>query len=260
VKARALLSTLTSDSHIRISLDDVDLGDPGPDEVIVRVDATPVNPTDLALMLSGADLAKATASPGALRAPVPSIVLSIFPGRIDKPIPLGTEGSGTVVAAGASPAAQALVGKLVATSGGMFASHRKCPVGTVRELPPGATAEDGASSFVNPLTALSFVETMRAEGHKAIVHTAAASNLGQMSRSADRTAFRWSTSCASRRRSSGSARSAPSTCSTAPRRRSPRTSSRPSRRPVPPSRSMRSAAARSAVESSMRWSGQRAAR
>ncbi|HTL32941.1 MAG TPA: zinc-binding dehydrogenase [Kofleriaceae bacterium] len=180
MKARALHSTLTTDSTIRLTLDDVDLGAPGPDEVIVRVDATPVNPTDIALMLSGADLAKATASTNTVVAPVSSIVLQIFGGRIDKPLPIGTEGSGTVVEAGSSPAAQALLGKLVATSGGMFATHRKFPAAAVRELPPGATAEDGASSFVNPMTALSFVETMRAEGHKAIVHTAAASNLGQM--------------------------------------------------------------------------------
>lgn len=180
MKARALHSTLTTDSTIRLSLDEVDLAAPGPDDVIVRVDATPINPTDIALMLSGADLAKATTSGGALVAPVSPIILSIFPGRIDKPIPLGSEGSGTVVEAGSSAAAQALLGKIVAASGGMHATHRKLNVGAVRALPPGATAEDGASSFVNPMTALSFVETMRAEGHKAIVHTAAASNLGQM--------------------------------------------------------------------------------
>jgi NADPH2:quinone reductase len=180
VKARALHSTLTADSNIRLTLDDVELGEPGPDEVIVRVDAAPVNPTDLALRLSGADLAKASASAKTVVAPVSSIVLQIFGGRIDQRLTVGTEGSGTVVAAGASPAAQALLGKVVATSGGMFATHRKLPAGAVRELPRGATAEDGASSFVNPMTALSFVETMRAEGHKAIVHTAAASNLGQM--------------------------------------------------------------------------------
>jgi NADPH:quinone reductase-like Zn-dependent oxidoreductase len=180
VNARVLHSTLTADNHIRLTVDDIDLGTPGPDEVIVRVDATPVNPTDIALMLSGADLTKATASASLIVAPVSPIVLQIFAGRVDQPLTIGSEGSGTVVAAGDSPAAQALVGKLVAMSGGTFATYRKLPASAVRELPPGATAEDGASSFVNPMTALSFVETMRAEGHKAIVHTAAASNLGQM--------------------------------------------------------------------------------
>jgi NADPH:quinone reductase-like Zn-dependent oxidoreductase len=180
VQARALHSTLTAGGQIRVTLDDVDLGPVGPDEVIVRVDAAPVNPTDLALMLSGADLSRATASAGTVVAPVPEGVLQVFPGRIDQRLPLGTEGCGTVIAAGASPAAQALAGKLVAATTGMFATHRKLPVGAVRELPAGTTAEDGASSFVNPMTSLSFVETMRAEHHKAIVHTAAASNLGQM--------------------------------------------------------------------------------
>jgi NADPH2:quinone reductase len=180
VTARALHSTLTTDGHIRLTLDDVDLGAPGPDEVIVRVDATPVNPTDLALMLSGADLSRATTSAGTVTAPVPAVVLQMFAGRIDQRLAVGTEGSGTVIATGDGAAAKALAGKVVATSGGMFATHRKLPAAAVRELPPGASAEDGASSFVNPVTALSFVETMRAEGHKAIVHTAAASNLGQM--------------------------------------------------------------------------------
>jgi NADPH:quinone reductase-like Zn-dependent oxidoreductase len=179
MKARALHSTLTPDARIRLTLEDVDLGEPGADEVIVRVDAAPINPTDLYLMLSMADLSRATLEGGALVAPVPAAAVAMSAGRVDKPLPIGTEGAGTVVAAGAN--AQALVGKVVAAAnGGMFATHRKLPAAAVRELPPGRTAEDGASSFVNPMTALSFVETMRAEGHRALVHTAAASNLGQM--------------------------------------------------------------------------------
>jgi NADPH:quinone reductase-like Zn-dependent oxidoreductase len=179
VKARALHSTLTTDGHIRLTLDEVDLDAPGPDEVIVRVDAAPLNPTDLVLMLSMADLARATVRDGALSAPVPPGVLRVFAARIDRPLPIGTEGAGTVIAAGTN--ATSLLGKVVAAaSGRMFATHCKLPTAAVRELPPGATAEDGASSFVNPMTALSFVETMRAEHHTAIVHTAAASNLGQM--------------------------------------------------------------------------------
>jgi NADPH:quinone reductase-like Zn-dependent oxidoreductase len=179
MKARSLHSTLTADAKIRISLSEIDLGEPGADEVIVRVDAAPVNPTDLYLMLAMADLTRATTEGGALVAPVPAAVVAMAAGRVDKPVPIGTEGAGIVVAAGAN--AQALVGKIVAAAnGGMFATHRKLPAAAVRELPAGRTAEEGASSFVNPMTALSFVETMRAEGHRAIVHTAAASNLGQM--------------------------------------------------------------------------------
>jgi NADPH:quinone reductase len=183
MKARALHSTLTADAHLRLTLDEIDLGEPGADDVIIRVDAAPINPTDLFLMLSMADLSRATqeGAGGALVAPVPAAVVAMAAGRVGKPLPIGTEGAGTVVAAGASPAAQALLGKVVAAAnGGMFATHRKLPAAAVRELPPGRTALDGASSFVNPMTALSFVETMRAEGHRALVHTAAASNLGQM--------------------------------------------------------------------------------
>jgi NADPH:quinone reductase-like Zn-dependent oxidoreductase len=179
MQARALHSTLSADGHIHLSLAEIELGEPGPDEVIVRVDAAPVNPTDLVLMLSMADLSHAKVSGGELVAPVPPKVLEVFAARIGRAIPIGTEGAGTVIAAGAN--AQAMIGKVVAAAnGGMFATHRKLPAAAVRELPAGRTAEAGASSFVNPMTSLSFVETMRAEGHKAIVHTAAASNLGQM--------------------------------------------------------------------------------
>jgi NADPH:quinone reductase-like Zn-dependent oxidoreductase len=181
MQARALRSTLTADGNIRLTLDDVDLGEPGADEVIVRVDAAPVNPTDTYLMLSMADLSRASLEAGAVVAPVPAGVVGAFAGRVGQALPVGTEGAGTVVAAGSGAAAQALLGKVVAAAhGGMFATHRKLPVAAVRPLPAGRTAEDGASSFVNPMTSLSFVETMRAEGHAAIVHTAAASNLGQM--------------------------------------------------------------------------------
>lgn len=178
MKARELHSTLTEDGTLRLSIDDVDLGEPAADEVIVQVEAAPINPTDLFLMLSMADLGKASLRGGALEAPVPPGVTKVFAGRLGQPLPVGTEGAGTVVAAGAS--AQALLGKRVGANGGMFATHRKLPAGAVRPLPEGRTAEEGASWFVNPMTALSFVETMRAEGHTAIVHTAAASNLGVM--------------------------------------------------------------------------------
>lgn len=181
MQARILHSTLTSDARIRLSLDDVELGAPGPDEVIVRVDAAPINPTDVFLLLSLADLTRAEHHDGVLEAPVSPAMTRVYAGRVDQPLPVGTEGAGTVVEAGSGATAQALLGKLVAVHrGGTFASHRKLPASAVAELPAGRTAEEGASAFVNPMTALSFVETMRAEGHRAIVHTAAASNLGQM--------------------------------------------------------------------------------
>lgn len=178
MKARELHSTVTADAILRLTIDEIDLGEPGPDEVIVRVEAAPVNPTDIALMLSAADLAKAKVTDGVLEAPVPVAITKVHAGRIGQPLTVGSEGAGTVVAAGSS--AQALVGKRVGLNGGMFATHRKVPAAFARQLPEGRTAEEGASWFVNPMTALSFVETMRAEKHSAIVHTAAASNLGQM--------------------------------------------------------------------------------
>jgi NADPH:quinone reductase len=180
MQTRVFRSTVTADAKLRLSIEDVDL-EPGADDVIVRVDAAPINPTDIFLMLSMADVDKAVSKDGVLEAPLAPALVQAFAARVDKPLAIGTEGAGTIVAAGASPAAQALLGKVVAAhAGGMFASHRKVPAAAVQPLPAGKTAEDGASAFVNPMTALSFVETMRAEGHTAIVHTAAASNLGQM--------------------------------------------------------------------------------
>ena len=102
-------------------------------------------------------------------------------GRLDQSLPVGNEGAGVVVQAGASPAAQALMGKTVAILGGaMYSQYRCIKAVQCLVLPPGTTPAEGASCFVNPLTALGMVATMRAEGHKALVHTAAASNLGQM--------------------------------------------------------------------------------
>jgi NADPH2:quinone reductase len=102
-------------------------------------------------------------------------------GRLDVSMPVGNEGAGVVVQAGASAPAQALLGRTVAVlAGAMYSQYRCVPVAQCLVLPPGATAVDGASSFVNPLTALGMVQTMRREGHRALVHTAAASNLGQM--------------------------------------------------------------------------------
>ena len=148
MKARALHSTLTADGHIRLTLAEVDLGAPSPDEVIVRVDATPVNPTDLALMLSGADLSRATASAGTVVAPVPAGVLQVFAGRIGQPLPLGTEGSGTVIAAGASPAAQALAARWSPQPAGCSrptASCRSPPCASCRPERPRRTARRRSS-------------------------------------------------------------------------------------------------------------------
>ncbi|WP_231975874.1 zinc-binding dehydrogenase [Mycobacterium sp. E2462] len=183
--ALELRSLVTSDGTLEISLHDVPVPTPGADEVLVRVEASPINPSDLGLLVASADLSAATVSGTATRpvvtAPVAQASLKALTARLDKSLPVGNEGAGTVVAAGSSDAAQALLGKTVAIAGGaMYAQYRAIDAAACLVLPDGATARDGAASFVNPMTALGMTETLRREGHTALVHTAAASNLGQM--------------------------------------------------------------------------------
>ncbi|HEV7384712.1 MAG TPA: NADH oxidase, partial [Phenylobacterium sp.] len=177
-----LRSLIKADGELELSLAKVDIPDPGPDEILVRIEGSPINPSDLGLLLGAADMSTARAGAGpVVTATVPQQFMRAMAGRVDQSMPVGNEGAGTVVAAGSDPAAQALLGKLVAGIGGaMYAQYRTLKAADVLPLPPGATAADGASCFVNPLTALGMVATMRAEGHTALVHTAAASNLGQM--------------------------------------------------------------------------------
>ncbi|MET0307867.1 MAG: zinc-binding dehydrogenase [Sphingomonas sp.] len=183
VTGRELRSTVREDGTLELRLDAVTLTDPAADEIIVRVEAAPINPSDLGLLLGPADVstlrAGGTAERPVLTFDVAAGRLAGVKARVGQALPVGNEGSGTVIAAGADAAA--LIGRRVGMiGGGMYADHRKLKARDVVPLPEGASAADGASMFVNPLTALGFVETMRAEGHKAIVHTAAASNLGQM--------------------------------------------------------------------------------
>ncbi len=178
-------SLIKSDGEWELSLAAVPKPTPDDDDVIVRIEASPINPSDLGLLLGAADLstAGASGSPGSpvVRGQVPKAAMKAMAGRLDQSLPVGNEGAGTVIAAGASPAAQALLGKKVAMVGGaMYAQYRRIRAAEVLVLPADATAADGASAFINPLTALGMLETMRDEGHKALVHTAAASNLGQM--------------------------------------------------------------------------------
>jgi NADPH2:quinone reductase len=183
--ALQLRSLVTADGTLTLSLQDVDVPRPGPDEVLIRIEASPINPSDLGLLLAGADMAGATAA-GTTERPVvtatlPPAALRAVAGRLDVSMPVGNEGAGTVVATGSSPEARALMGRTVAVAGGaMYGQYRCVATAACLVLPEGVTAAEGASSFVNPLTALGMVETMRAEGHSALVHTAAASNLGQM--------------------------------------------------------------------------------
>jgi len=183
--ALQLRSLIRRSGELEISLVDVQVPEPAADEVLVRVEATPINPSDLGLLFGAADMdtAKVSGSPErpVVSAQVPEKSMRSMAGRVDQSMPVGNEGAGVVVKAGASTVAQALLGKTVAMIGGaMYAQYRCIKAEQCLVLPEGATAADGASCFVNPLTALGMVETMRREGHSALVHTAAASNLGQM--------------------------------------------------------------------------------
>ena len=180
-----LLSTVKPEGLLELSLSSTPTPQPKPEEVVVRVEATPINPSDLGLLLAAADLStlesRGTPSAPVVTARIAPEVLRALSARLGESLPVGNEGAGVVVAAGSSPAAQALVGKTVSLIGGaMYAQYRVLHVSQCQPLPAGTTPEQGASWFVNPLTALGMVETMRSEGHKALIHTAAASNLGQM--------------------------------------------------------------------------------
>ncbi|MDB5860821.1 MAG: alcohol dehydrogenase groes protein [Ramlibacter sp.] len=180
-----LRSLITSNGQLELTLADEELPAPGPGDVVVRIDAAPVNPSDVDLLLGPADLSTINVG-GTLERPVtsatvPEGALRGLAARLDRSMPVGNEGAGLVVAAGSSPAAQALLNRKVAVFGdAMYSQYRCVPVQQCMPLPEDASAVDGASAFVNPLTALGMVETMRSEGHSALVHTAAASNLGQM--------------------------------------------------------------------------------
>jgi NADPH:quinone reductase-like Zn-dependent oxidoreductase len=183
VSGLELRSTVTSGAQLELSLVEVAVPEPGPGQVVLRVEAAPINPSDLGLLLGPADLSTlhAGGSPEqpTLTASVPASRMGMVAARLDESMPVGNEGAGTVVAAGAG--AEALVGRVLATvTPGMYAQYRVASAEACIVLAEGATAREGASAFVNPLTALGMVETMRLEGHTALVHTAAASNLGQM--------------------------------------------------------------------------------
>jgi NADPH:quinone reductase-like Zn-dependent oxidoreductase len=180
-----LRSLVKASGELELSLAKVPIPEPAEDEILVRIEATPINPSDLGLLLGPADLSTARVSgagdEAVVTAQVPSAFLRAVAGRIDQSLPVGNEGAGVVIEAGSSSEAQGLLGRTVAILGGaMYAQYRAVKAADALVLHDDATPADGASCFVNPLTALGMVETMRLEGHTALVHTAAASNLGQM--------------------------------------------------------------------------------
>ena len=180
-----LRSLIKNSGELEISLANVPTPEPGPDEVVVRVEASPINPSDLGLLVGAADMTTAKASgtkeSPVITAKVADAGMKAMAARLDESMPVGNEGAGVVIRTGSSDAAKALMGKTVAMIGGaMYAQYRCLKVNECLPLPAGTTPAEGASCFVNPLTALGMTETLRREGHKALVHTAAASNLGQM--------------------------------------------------------------------------------
>jgi NADPH:quinone reductase len=176
---RSVRSTIASDGTLQLRLVDEPMGEPTGSEVLVAIEATPINPSDLGVLLGPASPATLSPADGGLDGRVEDRAIPLLRDRLDRALPVGNEGAGTVIAAG--PDAQGLLGRKVAVIGGaMWSDYRLLDAGATVPLPAEATAADGAASFVNPMTALAMVETMRAEGHSALVHTAAASNLGQM--------------------------------------------------------------------------------
>ncbi len=183
--ALQMRSTIRSDATLVLSLEEVPVPEPGPDQVLVRIEASPINPSDMGLLFGPADMSTARVRGPADRpvvtADVPEKLMKSAAGRVDQALPVGNEGAGVVVKAGSSEAARALLGRTVALFGGsMYAQYRCVPAEFCLPLPEGTTPDEGASCFVNPLTALGMLETMKLEGHTALAHTAAASNLGQM--------------------------------------------------------------------------------
>lgn len=180
-----LRTRVNGNGTLSLWLEEVAVPEPGPEEVLLRVGAAPINPSDLFLLFGPADPASAVVAGSAARPEVtltlPEGTLPLVEARIGQALAAGNEGAGTVIAAGSSPRAQALLGRTVGVFGGEMYSQYRC-VHALQCLPleEGTSAEQGASCFVNPMTALGMRETLEMEGHAGLVHTAAASNLGQM--------------------------------------------------------------------------------
>jgi NADPH:quinone reductase len=184
-KQLQLRSLIRRTGELELSLAEVPIPRPGVGEVLVRIEAAPLNPSDHGLLFGAADMSAAVASGTPDRpvvtAPVPPSAMKSMAARLDQSMPVGNEGAGVVVETDASDVARALQGKKVAMLGGaMYSQFRSIAADQCLLLPDEVSAAEGASAFVNPMTALGMIDTMRREGHSAIVHTAAASNLGQM--------------------------------------------------------------------------------
>lgn len=182
--SKEIRSKATSDGNIELSIAKVEKPVPGDDEVLIEVQASPINPSDLGLLLSfAADVQNINVTGSGddtvATMPVHPALMSSLKPRLDESMPVGNEGAGIIIDAGIN--AKDLIGKTVGLAGGaMYSQYRCVPAASCLVMDEGTTPKQAASSFVNPLTALAFVETMKMENHTALVHTAAASNLGQM--------------------------------------------------------------------------------
>ena len=179
--SKQIKSKISKEGLLTISLDEVNAPDPSDGEVLIKVQATPINPSDLGLLVGPADVSslKEVEKGSVVEMKVPDGVIRSVAARFDQNLPVGNEGAGIVESAGKG--AEHLIGKTVGLAGGaMYSEYRCVPASSCLVMNDGTTAEQAASCFVNPLTALGMVETMRMENHTGLVHTAAASNLGQM--------------------------------------------------------------------------------
>ena len=179
--SKQIKSKISKEGLLTISLDEVNVPEPGDNEVLIKVLATPINPSDLGLLVGPADISsiKEVEKGSVVEMKVPDGLIRSVAARFDQNLPVGNEGAGIVESAGKG--AEHLIGKTVGLAGGaMYSEYRCVPASSCLEMNDGTTPEQAASCFVNPLTALGMVETMRMENHTGLVHTAAASNLGQM--------------------------------------------------------------------------------
>ena len=179
--SKQIKSKISKEGLLTISIEEVDIPQPNAGEVLIKVQATPINPSDLGLLVGPADVSslEIVEEGSKIQMKVPESLIRSVSARFDQNLPVGNEGAGIVEAAGEG--AEHLIGKVVGVAGGaMYSQYRCLPASSCLEMNDGTSAREAASCFVNPLTALGMVETMRMEGHTGLVHTAAASNLGQM--------------------------------------------------------------------------------
>ena len=182
--SKEMRSKVTKEGYMEISIIETQIPKPKGNEVLIKIEAAPINPSDLGRLLShAADLSDINTmegnQPTLIKIKLKEKLISPLKPRLDQSLSLGNEGAGVVVDAG--PEAKEMIGKTVGLAGGgMYCQYRCMPANNCLLMDDQTSPEEAASSFVNPMTALGFIETMKLEGHEALIHTAASSNLGQM--------------------------------------------------------------------------------